>query len=77
MGFFFWVDAIATASLMFEVPAVKTIILRIGSSGDALSLTTRGQFIPEVGQLLFIFGKTARVAKVNRRSLRARQVAGD
>ena len=30
LGFYFWIDAIATSSLLFEVPSVRASILGIG-----------------------------------------------
>ncbi len=40
LGFYFWIDAIATSSLFFEVPAVRGIVLGIGS-GQYLDLQVR------------------------------------
>jgi hypothetical protein len=68
LGFYFWVDAIATASLFFEVPSVKNSILQVNSGSGNPELQAQGNFIVETGNLVFIFGKTARIAKVRGRA---------
>lgn len=63
MGFYFWLDAIATASLVFEVPSViehlssreYTQYAYVGSSQN---------FITVASNDVFVDGKAGRVARV-------------
>lgn len=62
LGFYFWLDAIATCSLAFEVPTVR---LKFFGGSEYINLADRGGFTDNAGDQLYISSKAARVARVS------------
>ncbi|KAG2449913.1 hypothetical protein HYH02_000019 [Chlamydomonas schloesseri] len=63
LGFYFWLDAIATCSLTFEVPTVR---LKFFGGSEYINLADRGGFTDNAGDQLYISSKAARVARIFR-----------
>ena len=66
LGFYFWLDAIATSSLVFEVPSVRHKFFSGGS--EYINLQNTGGFIDNAGDILYNSSKAGRVARVSHRS---------
>ncbi|KAG2495222.1 hypothetical protein HYH03_006828 [Edaphochlamys debaryana] len=63
LGFYFWLDAIATSSLVFEVPTVR---IKFFGGSEYINLGDRGGFVDNAGDQLYISSKAGRVARIFR-----------
>ncbi|KXZ49182.1 hypothetical protein GPECTOR_22g772 [Gonium pectorale] len=63
LGFYFWLDAVATSSLVFEVPTVR---YRFFGGSAYINLADGGSFINNAGDQLYISSKAGRVARIFR-----------
>lgn len=63
LGFYFWLDAIATCSLVFEVPTVR---IRFFGGSEYVNLVDQGGLVDNAGDMLYNSSKAGRVARVRR-----------
>lgn len=61
LGFYFWLDAIGTSSLVFEVPTVR---IKFFGGSEYISVASAGSFFSNAGNQLYISSKAGRVARV-------------
>ncbi|GIM03026.1 hypothetical protein Vretimale_7833 [Volvox reticuliferus] len=63
LGFYFWLDAIGTCSLVFEVPTVR---IKFFGGSQYIRLSDSSSFISNAGNQLYISSKAGRVARIFR-----------
>ncbi|EFJ49622.1 hypothetical protein VOLCADRAFT_89530 [Volvox carteri f. nagariensis] len=63
LGFYFWLDAIGTSSLVFEVPTVR---IKFFGGSQYINLADGGSFFSNAGNQLYISSKAGRVARIFR-----------
>ncbi|GIL51039.1 hypothetical protein Vafri_7149 [Volvox africanus] len=63
LGFYFWLDAIGTCSLVFEVPTVR---IKFFGGSQYIKLSDSSSFISNAGNQLYISSKAGRVARIFR-----------